>query len=119
MSAFYPAALLRAEGVMLFVAATALYWREDGSWVVFALAFFLPDLSMVGYFAGSRTGAAIYNAAHSLVIPITLALAGLASDTSVLTAVALIWLAHIGFDRAIGYGLKYADGFKETHLARV
>jgi hypothetical protein len=104
---------------MLFIAATTFYWREDGSWLVFALAFFLPDLSMVGYFAGSRTGAATYNAAHSLVVPIVLALIGLATDTSVLTGVALIWLAHIGFDHAIGYGLKYADGFKETHLARV
>lgn len=119
MSAFYPPTLLRAEGVMLFVAATALYWREDGSWLVFALAFFLPDLSMVGYFAGSRTGAAVYNAAQSLVVPIMLALTGVVTDTSVLTAAALIWLAHIGFDHAIGYGLKYAEGFKETHLARV
>lgn len=34
-------------------------------------------------------------------------------------AVALIWLLHIGFDRAIGYGLKYPSSFKETHLGRV
>ncbi|MCS4316879.1 hypothetical protein M2407_001178 [Serratia sp. BIGb0234] len=29
---------------------------------------------------------------------------------------ALIWGAHIGFDRALGYGLKYASGFADTHL---
>ena len=31
----------------------------------------------------------------------------------------LIWLAHIGMDRAIGYGLKYPTNHKDTHLQRV
>jgi hypothetical protein len=34
-------------------------------------------------------------------------------------SVALIWLAHIGFDRALGYGLKYKAGFGFTHLGRI
>jgi hypothetical protein len=32
---------------------------------------------------------------------------------------ALIWLAHIGMDRMLGYGLKYSGGFKDTHLGRL
>ena len=119
MSIMQPAALLRVEGVILFLAATTLYWREDGSWILFVAAFFLPDLSMAGYIAGTRVGATTYNAGHSLILPIALAMAGILTDASLLTGVALIWLAHIGFDHALGYGLKYAEGFKETHLARV
>ena len=119
MFALMPASLLRAEGAILFLVATTLYWKEDGSWLVFALAFFLPDLAMVGYLRGNRVGAALYNAAHSSVVPGCLAIIGILTTSALLTAIALIWLAHIGFDHAIGYGLKYPDRFKDTHLARV
>ena len=34
-------------------------------------------------------------------------------------AVGLVWLAHIGIDRALGYGLKYPTHFEDTHLQRV
>ncbi len=119
MSASQPASLLRAEGAILLIALTTLYWRENGSWLLFAVAFFLPDLSVVGYLGGNRVGAATYNAVHSSVLPVALAVIGVVTDGSLLTAVALIWLAHIGFDRMVGYGLKYAEGFKETHLARI
>jgi hypothetical protein len=33
--------------------------------------------------------------------------------------VSLVWAAHIGADRAVGYGLKYPTGFEDTHLGRV
>lgn len=119
MSASQPASLLRAEGAMLLIAATTLYWKEDGSWLLFAVAFFLPDLSMVGYLEGNRIGAATYNAVHSLVLPVAMTVIGIVTNGSLLTAAALIWLAHIGFDRMVGYGLTHAEGFKETHLARI
>ncbi len=88
------------------------------------MAFFLPDLSMIGYLGGNRVGAATYNAVHSSVLPVAFAVIGIVTNGSLLTAVALIWLAliwlaHIGFDHLVGYGLKYAEGFKETHLARI
>jgi hypothetical protein len=119
MLALRPAPLLRAEGAILLIAATTLYCREDSSWLLFAVAFLAPDLSMVGYLGGPSIGAAAYNAVHSLVLPVVLALVGVVTDSSLPTAIALIWLAHIGFDRLVGYGLKYADGFKETQLARI
>lgn len=119
MPAFLPATLLRAEGAILFLVIITLYWKVDGSWLVFALAFFLPDLAMIGYLRDNRVGAALYNAVHSSVVPGSLAVIGILTNSAPLTAIALIWLAHIGFDHAIGYGLKYAEGFKETHLARV
>ena len=44
---------------------------------------------------------------------------GWRSARRLLQALALIWIAHIGLDRALGYGLKYATGFGDTHLGRI
>jgi hypothetical protein len=56
---------------------------------------------------------------HNLVFPIALGTAGLLADPGSAVAVALIWAAHIGVDRLVGYGLKYPTAFKDTHLQRV
>jgi hypothetical protein len=118
-AASLPRRLLRLEGAALLLAATAAFFVAGGSWWVFALLLLAPDLGMLGYLAGPRTGALVYDAAHVTAAP--LALAGLAAlaGTSFLTGLALIWLAHIGMDRAVGYGLKYPSGFRDTHLQRV
>jgi hypothetical protein len=114
-----PRALLHAEGASVFVAATVLYFHGDHPWWLYLLLALAPDLSMVGYLAGARIGAAAYDAAHTYVVPVALAAVGVVGDVDALVAVALIWLAHIGVDRAVGYGLKYETGFKDTHLQRV
>ena len=112
--------LLRLEGLGLLVLAVMLYANSHLSWLAFAVFFLAPDLSFLGYLAGPRIGAAMYNVAHDTFIPIMLVVGGffLAANYIVL-ATALIWLAHIGFDRALGYGLKYQAGFGFTHLGRV
>lgn len=101
--------LLRLEGLALLAAALFAYARLDGDWRLFALLFLAPDLSFAGYLSGPRAGAAFYNAAHSTIGALALAAAGR-------FGLAAIWLAHIGFDRALGYGLKYPDAFRHTHL---
>ncbi len=111
--------LLRLEGVALFVAAIWLYGRASGDWRLFAILFLVPDLSFAFYLAGSRASAAAYNAMHSTIAPIVLACAGFAWGIAPFLAVALIWAAHVGFDRALGFGLKYASGFSHTHLGRI
>jgi Domain of unknown function (DUF4260) len=119
MTVTLPGALLRLEGLALFVAAVALYLDGDYAlWplLVFALA---PDLAMLGYLAGPRAGAVAYDAAHTTVGPIALGLVGVLADTGLALQIALIWGAHIGADRLIGYGLKYTTAFKDTHLQRV
>ena len=78
-----------------------------------------PDLSMVGYAAGPRVGAVTYDVAHTYAIPVALALVGVFADADLALQIALVWAAHIGVDRAIGYGLKYPTGFRDTHLQRV
>src|SRR5690606_29348552 len=79
----------------------------------------VPDISFAGYLAGPKVGAIAYNALHTAIGPIALALAGFALAAPLTLSIALIWLAHIGIDRALGYGLKYPAGFGFTHLGRI
>ena len=111
--------LLRLEGLMLFAGMTLLYAVWDGSWWVYAIRFLAPDLSFLGYLAGPRLGAVVYNAAHSYMAPVSLMVAGFALPSPLPLSIAMIWMAHIGIDRALGYGLKYSAGFGFTHLGRI
>jgi hypothetical protein len=111
--------LLRLEGLALLAAMAALYAWQGTSWWLFAALFFTPDLSFAGYLLGSRPGAIIYNAVHTTVVPGVLLGIGLVLGQPLAVALAVIWLAHIGFDRALGYGLKQPDGFGFTHLGRI
>ncbi len=110
--------LLRLEGLTLFVGMVMLYWAWDGSWLVFALLFFVPDLSFLDL-SNARLGAQVYNAAHSYMAPVALLTLGFGLASPLTLSIALIWLAHIGIDRALGYGLKYSAGFGFTHLGRI
>jgi len=114
-----PRVLLRAEGLALLVVATALFARFGGDWPAFAVLFLAPDLSMLGYLAGRRAGAAAYNAGHSTIGPALLAALGYLAGAPLTTQLALIWAAHVGFDRALGYGLKYGSAFGDTHLGQL
>lgn len=114
-----PRLLLRIEGALTLAAALLAYAHLGGSWVWFALLFLLPDLSMLGYLAGPRPGAAAYNAGHSHAAPALLAAASWALAAPALLLGAAIWAGHIGFDRMMGYGLKYSTAFGDTHLGRV
>jgi hypothetical protein len=111
-----PRLLLRVEGAAPLCLATILYAGTGDSWWLFAILFLAPDLSFLGYLGGSNTGAILYNAVHTLTGPLLLAAIGLLFSVSALVTVALIWVAHIGFDRLVGYGLKYGAGFNYTHL---
>ncbi|MBR1089332.1 DUF4260 domain-containing protein [Bradyrhizobium manausense] len=111
--------MLRLEGLVLFAAMTALYVAWDGSWWVYALLFFVPDLSFLAYLSDAKFGALVYNAVHSYLAPVILMTLGFGLAAPLTLSIALIWLAHIGFDRALGYGLKYSAGFGFTHLGRI
>jgi hypothetical protein len=111
--------LLRLEGAALLLVAVTAYARSGSSWGLFAALFLVPDLSLLFYFLGTRAGAAGYNAAHSTLAPLALAFASIALAQPMGLSVAAIWLAHIGFDRALGYGLKYVDAFSHTHLGQI
>ena len=111
--------LLRLEGAVLFAGMTLLYGVWDGSWWVYGMLFLVPDLSFAAYLAGPRAGAIVYNAAHSYLAPVGLMTIGFALAAPLTLSLAMIWLAHIGIDRALGCGLKYQTGFVFTHLGRI
>ncbi|MFV9505191.1 MAG: DUF4260 family protein [Oscillochloridaceae bacterium umkhey_bin13] len=114
-----PGLLLRIEGLVLFGGALALYAYLGANWWFFALLLLAPDLAILGYLAGPRLGSMLYNLTHTTVLPYLLGLLSLLSGSLLGLSLALIWLAHIGMDRMVGYGLKYRDGFRHTHLDRV
>lgn len=111
--------LLRAEGLMVLAASVAAYAQFGAGWGWFAALFLLPDLSFGAYLAGPRWGALAYNAAHSYLGAVGLLAVGVLGASPLLLAAALVWCAHIGFDRLLGYGLKYSAGFGHTHLGRL
>ena len=111
-----PRLFLRMEGAALLTAAAIAFQATGGSWWLFVVLFLVPDVSMMGYLANKRLGALLYNLGHTTVVPLALALVGSALASPLAVSIGLIWLAHIGFDRVVGYGLKYGDDFQHTHL---
>lgn len=126
-----PRRWLRAEGAAVFLLATLLYATTDRGWWLFFALFFVPDVSFAAYLLGRGAGALGYNLLHSYLLPLALLpltrthvdvlLPGLSAfDFTPATQVfPLVWIAHIGFDRMLGYGLKYPSDFKDTHLGRL
>ena len=114
-----PAVMLRVEGAAMFACSLFLYHALGANWAVFIGLCLWPDVFMLGYLANARLGARLYNLVHADAVPLALAVASFAARQSGVLAFALIWLAHIGWDRALGYGLKYPTFFKDTHLQRV
>lgn len=104
---------------MLFLLAVYGYHAREYRWWLFAALFLSPDLFMLGYLVDAKRGSAFYNLVHTLVGPIILLLVSLFRPDFSLIPYALIWVAHIGFDRMLGFGLKYPTRFKDSHLQHV
>jgi Domain of unknown function (DUF4260) len=112
-----PRYILRAEGLLVFLGATYAYSQLNMSWLLFAVLFLVPDVFMIAYLRNARVGATIYNLGHSYIVPGAMLVLAHIMGQSTALALSLIWIAHIGFDRVLGYGLKYVTGFKVTHLS--
>ncbi|WP_017187560.1 DUF4260 domain-containing protein [Alkalibacillus haloalkaliphilus] len=111
--------LLHIEGLAVFALSIYLYGYCQFSWVLFFVLLLSPDVSMLGYLFNNKVGAMLYNYFHTYTTAIIVILLGLLISNQTALAVGLIWLAHIGMDRMVGYGLKYPTEFKDTHLNRV
>lgn len=112
-------AVLQAEGLMLLGAGALAFHALGQSWWLFAAVFFVPDLAFAAYLAGRRIGAFVYNCTHSLIGAASLGAFAYFAGDDMAGSLAAIWVAHIGFDRMLGYGLKYSSGFGDTHLLRM
>lgn len=107
---------LKLEGFAVFALSVYVYFALGFGWAAFLFLLLVPDVSMLGYLKDSKTGATIYNAGHTYLVPGLLGAIGYGLDANALLAASLIWIAHIGMDRMLGYGLKRFTGFKDTHL---
>ena len=111
-----PKPLLQFEGAAVLILSLLTYRWNRGGWLEFVLLFLVPDVSMIGYVANARVGSVIYNAVHTYVGPLALGCYAVWSDQRQALLLSLIWAAHIGLDRMLGFGLKYPTRFKDTHL---
>lgn len=114
-----PRVLLHMEGVLVLLLSVILYREIHASWLLFFVLILAPDLAMLGYLLNVRVGAALYNAVHTYVGPLALVVVSTFVKYPVLLPLSLIWVAHIGMDRTLAFGLKYPTHFKDTHLQRV
>lgn len=110
----------KIEGWIVFAAALAMAVHlRDMSWWLFAALALAPDLFMIGYVAGPRIGAWVYNAAHLYAFGAVVAAIGIFVGSGLCLCAGLLFVAHAGIDRALGFGLKEPTGFKDTHLGRL
>jgi hypothetical protein len=115
----HPRTMLMLEGFALFALCLFAYAKLGYSWWLFGALILAPDLGMAGYLRNAKVGALLYNALHLTALPIAVGAWGYLWSEPLAMAIALIWLAHIGMDRMLGYGLKYETDFTDTHLGRI
>jgi hypothetical protein len=111
-----PALLLRIEGGLDLALSLIFYQAIHANWLLFVVLLLVPDLAMLGYLRTVRLGTICYNLVHSLTVPFLLIAYAYLTRSLCLLAYGLIWTAHIGLDRMLGFGLKYPSGFRDTHL---
>lgn len=111
--------LIRLEEAALFGLGIGLFAMLGYTWWVFPALLLLPDLSMAGYAAGSRSGAVVYNLFHHRGVALAVYGAGLAAGVPGLQLSGVILFSHSSMDRMFGYGLKYADSFRHMHLGGI
>ncbi|MBY0597474.1 DUF4260 domain-containing protein [Bacillus bingmayongensis] len=111
--------IIHMEGLIVLVATIYIYALYEFSWLMFLLLLLVPDVSMLAYLINNRIGAQVYNLFHTYIVSIFLILIGVFLKSDAPLMIGLIWTAHIGMDRLLGYGLKYQTSFKDTHIQKL
>ncbi len=107
---------IRLEEVLMWVTGISLFYVTGVEWWWYLLVLLGPDISMLGYLAGNKTGAGLYNFFHSKAVGLACVMAGMFTEHPYIGLIGVVIVAHSAFDRMMGYGLKYDKGFKYTHL---
>ena len=108
--------LLKLEELAQFLLAILLFSHLDYDWWLFPALLLLPDISMLGYIFSTKTGALFYNIFHHKFLAIGILILGLSLSNQTIALIGIILFAHSAMDRVFGYGLKFSDHFKNTHL---
>lgn len=111
-----PRTWLRLDAGVVLVASLATFHLTHQHWWLYPALLFVPDVFMLGYLRNTRVGAFFYNTGHSYFVPAAVLTYGWLGHHAFASAIAIIWLGHVGWDRFFGYGLKYDSGFAHTHL---
>jgi hypothetical protein len=111
-----PKVILRLEGAVLFAASIAIFAAQGQSWWLYPALLLAPDIFMFGYLRNTKLGSVIYNLGHSYPAAALVTAVGFMFGSDFTIALGAIWFGHIGWDRMLGYGLKYGTSFKHTHL---
>lgn len=111
--------IVKIENLLFFIAGLVLFHNFSNNWLIFILLFLVPDISMVGYLKDKRVGSIIYNLIHNYILAIMLVALGLIFKQEMFLIAGSILFAHVGIDRFFGYGLKYKEGFKKTHIQKL
>jgi Domain of unknown function (DUF4260) len=110
---------LRLEGLASFVAGLAVFGAVGGNWLLVVPLMLLPDVSAAGFMAGPRVGTFTYNLVHNWAPGIVVLGLGAWLASPAVALAGAILVAHVGMDRAVGYGLKLPGSFHDTHLGRM
>jgi hypothetical protein len=108
--------ILRLEELAMFGLSVYAFTQTDFAWWWWFVLILAPDIGMLGYIFGNRAGAFTYNAFHHKAIAITIFLLGLYLPNTWLEIAGIMMFGHSSLDRMLGYGLKYSDSFRHTHL---
>jgi hypothetical protein len=111
--------VIKLEELGLFVLGIYLFSLLHYQWWWFLVLILAPDLSMLGYAFGNKSGAFFYNLFHHKGIAVLLYIIGCYLEIEIVELIGIILFSHSAMDRIFGYGLKYEKGFKYTHLGEI
>ncbi len=111
--------LTRLEGLAILTASLYFYTIVNGNWILFIILLLAPDLSMIGYLKNKQIGALSYNIIHNFFSAFVVITIGFFANQTLIQQFGIILLAHVGMDRVFGFGLKYKEDFKSTHIQKL
>jgi hypothetical protein len=108
--------ILKTEEALKLIVSYWFSLQLGFAWWTFLAWLIAPDISIAAYAVNSRVGAMVYNAFHHQGLAIVVGLTGVYLQNKELEFAGLLLFGHSSMDRVFGYGLKYPDDFKHTHL---
>ncbi|AUP80153.1 DUF4260 domain-containing protein [Flavivirga eckloniae] len=110
---------LKVEELFMFIFGIYLFSGLEYSWWWFIVLILMPDIGMLGYLLGPKKGAFLYNLFHHKAIAIGIYFVGVITESNIIKLIGIVLFSHASLDRIFGYGLKYFDSFKHTHLGQI